>query len=132
HEQSTKVEISEPADVMVTETMGMFGLDEAIVGAVLDARNRLLRPGAAVIPQRIALSIVPVEDAAYYAEHIGWWSEAHFGIDFSSLRLFASSVVLPKSSDAATFLAPPAPVIDVDLATVEAPNVFGEISFLAD
>src|SRR3989442_1056074 len=57
HEQSTKVGISEPADVLVTETMGMFGFDQPIVGAVLDARKRLLRPDAPAIPQRSDRSI---------------------------------------------------------------------------
>src|SRR5947208_2282995 len=51
HDRSTNVELREPADLLVTETLGPFGFDEHILSTVIDARTRLIRPGAAIIPQ---------------------------------------------------------------------------------
>src|SRR5258707_577520 len=40
-ERSTNVHLPEPADLLVTETIAMFGLQERILSSVLDARSRL-------------------------------------------------------------------------------------------
>src|SRR5437763_857369 len=36
HERSTNVRLPEPADLLVTETMGALGLDERILSSVID------------------------------------------------------------------------------------------------
>ena len=41
-----EVGIPEPADVLISETIGNAGFDEGIVAWTFDARQRLLRPGA--------------------------------------------------------------------------------------
>lgn len=61
HDRSTNIELPEPADVLVTETLGSFGFEERILSSVIDARARLLRPGATIIPLRVELYAVPVE-----------------------------------------------------------------------
>src|SRR6267378_3204646 len=39
HRDSGTVSLPEPADLLVTETLGMLGLDEGILGSVIDARR---------------------------------------------------------------------------------------------
>ena len=60
HARSTQVELPERAHVLVTETLGPFGLDEHILSSVMDARARLLMPGATIIPRHLALCLAPV------------------------------------------------------------------------
>src|SRR5438270_2945439 len=64
HDSSTKVELPERADVLVTETLGPFGFDERILSSVIDARTRLLKPDATIVPRRVDLYLVPVDDAS--------------------------------------------------------------------
>ncbi len=131
HEHSSKVELPERGSILVTETLGAFAFEERILSIVIDARARLLRENAILIPNRIVLEAVPVEIPQWYDTHIGWWSEPRYGFDFSPLHLFASNVILTADLDASTHLAVPAPVIDVDLTTVTDVNVSGRASFEA-
>jgi predicted RNA methylase len=129
HDHSTKVELPEPADLLVTETLGPFGFDEHILSSVIDARNRLLRPGAAIIPQRVDLYLVPVEAPDVVERHIGFWQRKQFGLDLSPMAVFASNVIYVKNVDSAAFLASPEMVISTDLAAISSPNVSGQARF---
>src|SRR4051812_40284873 len=129
HEHSTKVELPEPADILVTETLGAFALDEHILSSVIDARARLLKPDAILIPRRVELYLVPVDDASIYNARVKWWSGKPYGFDFSPLAVFASNIVFVGNVDRASFLAPPAMVIDTDLATVAKSDVEGRVHF---
>jgi predicted RNA methylase len=129
HAHSTKIELPEPADVLVTETLGAFGFNEHILSSVIDARARLLRPGAAIIPQRIELTIVPVEMPEVFDRYVGFWRKEQFGFDLSPLAIFASNVMYVADVDSANFLAPPATVITTDLATIADANVSGRARF---
>jgi protein arginine N-methyltransferase 1 len=131
HEHSTKVELPERADVLVTETLGSFGLEERLLPSLLDARARLLRVGARVIPQRLVLSMVPVELPEIFEKQVGWWGGKRWGFDLSPLRTFAANTVYVHRIDDAAHLASPSPVIDVDLTTIGEPNVSGETTFVA-
>ena len=129
HEHSTKVELPEPADVLVTETLGAFGFNERILGSVIDARARLLRPGAAIIPQRIDLDVVPIEVPKVFDRYVGFWRKEQFGLDLSPLAVFASNVMYVADVDSAAFLAAPATVISTDLATIASADVSGRAHF---
>jgi hypothetical protein len=129
HARSTKIELPEPADVLVTETLGAFGFNERILSSVIDARARLLRPGAAIIPQCIDLTIVPVELPEVFDRSIGFWRNEQFGLDLSPLAVFASNVMYVANVDNAAFLASPATVIATDLATISSADVSGHAHF---
>jgi enediyne biosynthesis protein CalE3 len=129
HEESTKVDLPTPVDVLVTETMGALGLDEYILGYVLDARRRLLRPGAAIVPHRLVLTFVPVELPAAHDRHIASWSRRPYGLDLAPLGVFASNVVYSVDISGETHLATPADLIEIDLTSFEETLVRGRASF---
>lgn len=131
HDHSTKIDLPEPADVLVTETLGAFGFNEHILSSVIDARARLLRPGAAIIPQRIDLSVVPVEAPAIFDRHVGFWRRERFGLDLSPLAVFASNAVYVADAGTAAFLASPTAVISADLASITSADVSGHAHFAA-
>jgi SAM-dependent methyltransferase len=130
HAHSTKIDLPEPADVLVTETLGAFGLNEHILSSVIDARARLLRPGAAIIPRRIDLAVVPVEAPEVLDRHVGFWRKEQFGFDFSPLAVFASNAMYVANVDPAAFLALPATVTSTDLATISSADVSGISHFV--
>lgn len=129
HEHSSKVELSERASILVTETLGAFAFEEQILSSVIDARKRLLRKNAILIPNRVVLDAVPIESPELHAKHVAWWSEPRYGFDFSPLRVFASNVIFTAEIGPSMHLATPAPVIDVDLTTVSDVHVSGRASF---
>jgi len=131
HVRSTEAELPERATVLITETLGAFGLEERILGSVIDARARLIAPDAAIIPRAVTLMIVPVELPEKYALHVDEWSKARFGFDFSPLRVFASNAVYVVKEAPDAYLAPPGPILSVDLRTVAATTVSGEARFVA-
>lgn len=117
---SRSVTLPEPADLLVTETLGMLGFDEGILGNVIDARSRLLRAGATIIPQRVALMIAPIQDTVAYTAHVDWWNAPQFGVDFSFLRPFASNTIRPHGTETELFIDTPAVALDAELATTPA------------
>jgi SAM-dependent methyltransferase len=119
HEHSKDVELPERADILVSETLGAFGFDEHILSSVVDARARLLTPDAVIIPRRVDLYLVPVDDASIYDERVNWWNGKPYGFDFSPLAVFASNILFVGSVDSASFLASPAMVIESDLTSVD-------------
>jgi len=129
HEKSAKVELLSRANVLVTETIGACGFDEGILGSVLDARTRLLRPDAAIIPQRLALSLVPVGLTEEYTKRIAWWSEPHFGLDLSPLRVFAANSRHHIQLDETAYLAAPAEILS---SSFESARIAGHHTFVAD
>lgn len=131
HEYSLHADIPERANVLITETLGLFGFDEQILGLTLDARERYLVPGAAIIPSRVALSAVPVELPGTYDHHVAWWSEPRYGLDLGPLRTFASNVIYATDIDASAYLASPASIIDVDLSSIETSDASGQVLFTA-
>jgi protein arginine N-methyltransferase 1 len=129
HARSTEVELPERADVLVTEILGSLGLDEHILSSVIDARARLLVPDAAIIPRHLALCLAPVETASLYAQQIAWWDEKRYGFDLGPMRTLASNRLCLADADPSGFLAPPATVIDVDLAAAASSIVSGTSRF---
>lgn len=57
---STQVSLPERADVLVSEIIGDEPLGERVLEATLDARKRLLKPNAKLIPSRIRVLGLPV------------------------------------------------------------------------
>jgi len=129
HERSTNIDLTEPANLLVTETLGPFGFDEHILSTVIDARTRLIAPGATIIPQRIDLFVVPVEAPSVFEEHVGWWKQQRYGFDLSPLAVFASNAVYVANVEFTSFLAPSVNVISTDLATVPSGDVSGFAHF---
>jgi len=131
HERSTKVELPERADVLVTETIGAFAFDERILSSVIDARARLLKPDAVLIPRRVDLYLVPVDDASIYERSVRWWTSKPYGFDLSALAVFASNIVFVGNVGRDSFLATPGMVIASDLATIASAEVAGSVHFTA-
>jgi hypothetical protein len=89
---STKVELPERADVMISEIMGDEPFGEHVLEATADAVKRLLEPRARMVPRRVSLFAVPVAiPARALGEHLftrtalGRW-RSWYGFDFAPLE----------------------------------------------
>jgi protein arginine N-methyltransferase 1 len=111
---STKVTLPEPADVLVTETIGNIGFEEGIVGWVLDAKKRHLKNTGRILPRTLSLCAVPVQTPDDYAEVSGWEKDYH-GLDFSAARSVAANNLMWTTFGAKHFLSEPAAMLTVNL-----------------
>jgi len=58
---STDLELAHRSDALVHELIGTIASSEGMVHCIADAQERLLVPGAPIIPSRVATALVPVE-----------------------------------------------------------------------
>lgn len=57
-----KAELPEPVDVVVSEWLGGYGVDEDMFPPLLAARDRWLKPGGTMVPQSVTAVLAPVYD----------------------------------------------------------------------
>jgi precorrin-6B methylase 2 len=122
---SRDIELPERADVLVAEIIGNEPFEEEILETTLDARRRLLKPGARLIPQSLELFArllhVPEAEARQRAigrQAIERWRQL-YGIEFQPLldAAFPGPVNSPTEAEVLAGWPPVAPAVSV--ATVQ-------------
>ena len=93
---STRVRLPERADVAVAEILGSDALEERALPVLLDARMRLLKPDARLIPSVIRIYAQPVSipdervnSIAFMPENTAQWS-SWYGLDFGPLAAYSA------------------------------------------
>lgn len=59
-------------DVVVSETLGNYALEEHIIETLADAKKRFLKPGGVLIPRRVEQFVAPVVSGRVQAEFDAW------------------------------------------------------------
>src|SRR5919197_6000119 len=91
NEVSSRAQVEEPVDVLVTETLWNFGFGEGLLGFVRDARERFLKRGGRIVPAAIAAWLAPVEVPELYRGLDRWPQD--FEVDMSVMRSLAMNNV---------------------------------------
>ena len=81
---ATEVELPERVDVIVSEWLGGFGIDEGMLVPVVVARDRWLRPGGAMIPGSVTAWAALVHDR-YLSETVEFLRDRPYGVDLEGL-----------------------------------------------
>jgi protein arginine N-methyltransferase 1 len=113
---SLEVGLPEPADVLISETIGNAGFDEGIVAWTVDARRRLLRPDARLLPERLRMWVCAAEsfdDHALVAD----WRSPELPYDYTAAHRRASRTLWYADLTPANLLGQPELAADVDLHT---------------
>lgn len=102
---SFDVDLPEKADVVISETVGPFALDEGIISILNDARRRFLKSTGKIIPSTIELYLQPFECKDMHnvlIKQAAHWKSPYFGCSYSYLgkELMRSvfNVILPHSA----------------------------------
>jgi protein arginine N-methyltransferase 1 len=91
HASSFDLHLEERVDVIVADVHAPFGLQEGGLSALLDARDRLLKPGGAIIPGELQLEVAPVEAQDHYQRRVGVWERRVLDLDVSAVRTAAAN-----------------------------------------
>ncbi len=116
--------LPEPADVLISETIGNAGFDEGVVAWTIDARERLLRPGAALVPSRLRAWVAGVESADEY-EVVSEWRTVPLPYDYSTAFRRAARTVWYADFTPYQLLDQPELVADVDLTSAPDETIAG-------
>ena len=125
---SLDVKLPERADVLVGELIGNDPLDEHIIQYIADARRRLLKPAARLVPSRLQVLALPVavpealiRRRTFTPDALETW-RSWYGIDFGALRNTTPSsfsfIINPRKL-AGRVLGTPVLVCDFQLATID-------------
>ena len=115
---STKIELPERANVLVSETIGNAGFEEGILGWVGDAKKRLLTADARIIPHSLTMMVAPVENRIEY-EFVDDWLRDFYSFDYSAIRSMATKSLLQTDLSSKSFIGKATPLITVDMESVD-------------
>ncbi|XP_022938417.1 probable protein arginine N-methyltransferase 6 [Cucurbita moschata] len=80
HNRVEDVRIDDGVDVIISEWMGYMLLYESMLGSIIYARDRWLKPGGLILPSSATLYMAPVTQSDRYGESIDFWRSV-YGID---------------------------------------------------
>jgi SAM-dependent methyltransferase len=84
NQHSTSVSNPKKVDVVVSETLGNYALEENLIETMNDAK-RMLNPGGILIPGSVSQFVAPVSSAQFHDE-LAVWDRVGFDLDFSLAR----------------------------------------------
>ena len=84
HGDVMDVELPERVDVIVSEWLGGFGIDEGMLGPVIAARDRWLKPGGIMIPRLVTAWTALVHDRLL-GETVDFMRNNPYGLSFEGL-----------------------------------------------
>lgn len=128
HDLSFNVDLPELADVIVTETLGVFGFEEGVLGSLTDARDRFLKKGGTLIPHRLDLFMVPVELSQFYEHVVDFWVNKCRGFDYSPVRDMTVNNFHPLKLHEGTFLSDPTRVEEIQFVDTTKTEVHANFS----
>jgi protein arginine N-methyltransferase 1 len=79
---SIDLDLPEPVDVVVSETLGNYPFEENLIETLNDARGRFLKPGGVLIPCKVCQFVAPVVNARYH-DDLASWRRVGFDLDFA-------------------------------------------------
>lgn len=88
------VTVPEPVDLIVSVFTGNLLFSEDLLPSLFHARDRYLKPGGRLVPDRAELWLAPLCAPELHAKHVGRWSDPILGLDYSSTRRFAANEIL--------------------------------------
>lgn len=124
------VELSQRADVVVTDPRGVLPLNERAIPTVIDARRRLLKPGGVLIPRRDTIWAAVVEAPNLYHEHYdNAWRSANDGFDLEAARRRAVNSFCKGRIELNQLLTKPARWLELDYGRIENASACGTMEF---
>lgn len=79
-----EVDIPEKVDIIISEWMGYFLLYESMLDSVLWARDKYLKVGGKMFPNRGQIYLAAIEDEKFKESKVGFWKDV-YGINMSCM-----------------------------------------------
>jgi len=110
-----EIEIPEKADCIVSEWLGVFAIQENMLPSVAIARDRFLKTGGKMLPERVTLFLSLVEDEEIFEEKITRWIERPYGLDYTDFAICQAHDVHLATLKRENLLSEAIPIITIDM-----------------
>jgi len=128
---STQVTLPERVDLIVSDLRGMLPLFQHHIPSVVDARQRFLKPGGALIPQRDTMWVAVSEAPDLYRSYITPWDDNAYGLNMKAAGKIAINTWRRGRVTPEQFLVEPRCWATLDYTVLEKPDVSGKVSWSA-
>ena len=127
---STEITLPERADVMISDLRAVLPLFQQHIPSIIDARKRLLQPGAVMIPWRDTLWGAVVHAPEYYRKATQPWSD-ELEVDMRATHPILTQMSRRAFASADQLVTEPMPWATLEYETIESPNVQGSLKWTA-
>jgi type I protein arginine methyltransferase len=128
---STEVSLPERADVIVSDLRGMLPLFQHHLSSIVDARQRFLKPGGVLIPQRDTMWAAVVEAADLYRPYTAPWDDNAYGLNMEAARKITTNTWRRGRVKPEKLLMAPKCWAMLDYPRIEKPDASGQVSWSA-
>jgi len=128
---STRIELPERADVIVSYLRGILPPCSQHSAATADARRRHLGPGGTMIPARDDLWTAVVEDAAAHKRVTAPWLENAYGLDMRVAAGILANDISRINARAEQMITDPAHLATLDYSAIESPHFAADVRLVA-
>ncbi|CAF3404631.1 unnamed protein product [Rotaria sp. Silwood1] len=104
-------------DVIIAEWMGYSLFYDSIIQSVIYARDKYLKPGGVIFPDRATMYLVGIEDRDYKEDKVEWWSNV-YGYNMSCLKNYVMREPLVDTVDKRQICTDHFPLKTIDLKTM--------------
>jgi type I protein arginine methyltransferase len=125
---STKVDLPGSADVIISDLRGVLPLHGKHIPALVDARERLLKPSGVLIPGRDTLFACVVEAPDLYKEYSEPWEPNPYNLKLNSARAVTINTWSAGRVKAAQMLTPGQAWGTLEYGSIESPNLNGTLA----
>ena len=126
---SRTVDAREAADVLVADVRGVLPLFADGLVTMIDARDRFLRPGGAIVPGRDVLWASLVEAPRTWRLGFETWDGEPYGIDLKAVRAVATHELWRMAPGDGRLLTPPQRWAVLDYRSLATPGVGATLDF---
>ena len=109
-------------DIIISEWMGYFLLYESMLDSVLFARDKYLRKGGKMLPDRADLYIAALEDSAYKEQKKSFWNDV-YGVNMSCLTPTVMREPLVDQVDSNMIMSTESKILSLDLVNCKKEDV---------
>lgn len=131
-ELSTSVNLLEQTDIIVSDLRGILPLHQQHIPAIIDARERFLKPGGCMIPEVDILIGALVETPKIYKHYEQPWSFNDYGLDMSDGHKPVVNSWQKVSLEETQLLVAPQVLATLDYRTITSPDVDGTLSWIME
>lgn len=124
---STDIDLPEKADILICDLRGGLPIFESGIATIIDARKRLLKENAVMMPRRDKIFLGVSETEKFYKENITDYDRDFFDVKMPSARRLLTSTMLNVREQKETILTEEKLIATLDYQTIETLDVVANI-----
>ncbi|CAF0869780.1 unnamed protein product [Adineta ricciae] len=115
-------------DVIIAEWMGYSLFYDSMIQSVIYARDKYLKPGGVILPDRATVYITGIEDRDYKEDKVEWWANV-YGYNMSCLKNYVMREPLIDTVDKRQICTDHFALKTYDLKTMTADDIDMDVKF---